>query len=388
MVLREVHEDLGERHRVVAGVGDARRPLELRPQLLERRVLHRPEGQGVLDHPVARARLIHLLAELGDRGNGESLEVHEDRVGRGLELAGELVDQFLLFRAIHVPLPAYAWPSTDVRSTLTPGPIVDDSAIDFTYFPLAAAGFALITESIRVLALSRSFSGPNETLPIGAWMIAVLSTRYSTLPALISRTALATSNVTVPVFGLGIRPRGPSTFPSLPTDFIMSGVATMASKSSQFSCWIRFTMSSPPMWSAPASWASFSFSPEATTSTFLALPPSPCGSMTVPRTIWSACLGSTPSRIATSTVSSNLANAAFVTVATASGSGYCGLVTASRAFVYFFPTFGITLLRQRSSLPSTAASSRGHSVVGSRPRRLRASPRSRPPWSARSRARC
>ena len=75
-------------------------------------------------------------------------------------------------------------------------------------------------------------------MPTGAWMIAVLSTRYSTLPALISRTALPTSKVTVPVLGLGMRPRGPSTFPSLPTDFIMSGVATTASKSSQFSAWI------------------------------------------------------------------------------------------------------------------------------------------------------
>ena len=73
-------------------------------------------------------------------------------------------------------------------------------------------------------------------------------------------------------------------------------------------------MSSPPTKSAPASCASFSFSPEATTSTFLALPPSPCGRITVPRTIWSACLGSTPSRSATSTVSSNLAKACFATV--------------------------------------------------------------------------
>ena len=39
--------------------------------------------------------------------------------------------------------------------------------------------------------------------------------------------------VTVPVFGLGIRPRGPSTLPSLPTDRIMSGVAITASKSVQ-----------------------------------------------------------------------------------------------------------------------------------------------------------
>ena len=76
--------------------------------------------------------------------------------------------------------------------------------------------------------------------------MAVLSTRYSTLPALISFTALPTSKVTVPVLGLGMRPRGPRTFPSFPTDLIMSGVATMASKSSQFSFWMRVTMSSPP----------------------------------------------------------------------------------------------------------------------------------------------
>ena len=80
-------------------------------------------------------------------------------------------------------------------------------------------------------------------------------------------------------------------------------------------------MSSPPVKSAPASWASFSFSPEAITSTRFDLPPSPWGRTTVPRTIWSACLGSTPSRIATSTVSSNLANAFFATAATASGRG-------------------------------------------------------------------
>ncbi len=39
--------------------------------------------------------------------------------------------------------------------------------------------------------------------------------------------------VTVPVFGLGISPRGPSTLPRRPADFIMSGVAMTASKSVQ-----------------------------------------------------------------------------------------------------------------------------------------------------------
>src|SRR5215831_11717116 len=64
-------------------------------------------------------------------------------------------------------------------------------------------------------------------------MTPVLSTRYSTLPALVSLTAFFTSGVTVPVFGLGIRPRGPSTLPRPPTKRIMSGVAITASKSSQ-----------------------------------------------------------------------------------------------------------------------------------------------------------
>ena len=93
----------------------------------------------------------------------------------------------------------------------------------------AAAGFALITVSMSVFAFSRSLSGPNETLPTGAWMIAVLSTRNSTLPALVSLIAVLTSFVTVPVFGFGIKPRGPNTLPSLPTERIISGVAITAS---------------------------------------------------------------------------------------------------------------------------------------------------------------
>ena len=53
---------------------------------------------------------------------------------------------------------------------------VEDSAIDLTYLPLDAAGFALRMLSISALALSSSLSGPKDTLPMGAWMIAVLST--------------------------------------------------------------------------------------------------------------------------------------------------------------------------------------------------------------------
>src|SRR5215813_13787378 len=102
-------------------------------------------------------------------------------------------------------------------SIVTPGPIVDERVTDFRYFPLAAAGFARTTLSTSACALSMRLCAGNEVLPTGAWMMPVLSTRNSTLPALISLTAFAISTVTVPVFGFGMRPRGPSTFPSLPT---------------------------------------------------------------------------------------------------------------------------------------------------------------------------
>src|SRR5437763_4999195 len=110
-----------------------------------------------------------------------------------------------------------------------------------TYLPFAAGGLALRTALMMLDAFSVSWSAEKAILPTGTWMIEVLSTRNSTLPALISEIALATSNVTVPVLGLGIRPRGPRTLPSLPTERIMSGVAMTASKSVQHH-WIFSTI--------------------------------------------------------------------------------------------------------------------------------------------------
>ena len=55
------------------------------------------------------------------------------------------------------------------------------------------------------------------------WRLPCRSVLNSILPPLISVTALATSGVTVPVFGFGIRPRGPSTRPRRPTLPIMVG---------------------------------------------------------------------------------------------------------------------------------------------------------------------
>ena len=102
------------------------------------------------------------------------------------------------------------------------------------------------------------------------------------------------AGTTVPALGVGIRPRGPSTLPSRLTLPIMSWVARATSKSSQPSFWIFSIRSSPPAKSAPASFALATLSPWQKTTTRTALP-MPCGSDTLPRTIWSLCVVSMPS---------------------------------------------------------------------------------------------
>src|SRR5205809_643696 len=160
--------------------------------------------------------------------------------------------------------------------------------------------------SMKARRFSSSASTANDFLPVGACTMPLLSTRNSIFPAFSSLTARATSMVTVPALGLGMSPRGPNTLPSGPSCPMTSGVATMTSVSSQPS--LIFCTYSMPTKSAPAASASFAFSPCAITSTRTFLPV-PCGRLTVPRTIWSACLGSTPRRTAMSTDSSNLAYA-------------------------------------------------------------------------------
>ena len=72
------------------------------------------------------------------------------------------------------------------------------------YWPFAAAGFALTMASISNVTGSRcSFSAPKDALPMGTWMMLVLSRRYSILPALASVTARPTSGRDGT--GLGVR---------------------------------------------------------------------------------------------------------------------------------------------------------------------------------------
>ena len=146
------------------------------------------------------------------------------------------------------------------------------------------------------------------------------SVRYSIFPDFDSSTALATSVVTVPTFGLGILPEGPRIRPSWPTIDIMSGVAIVMSKSSKPSR-MRLARSSPPTWSAPASSASRAESPWAKTAIVTSLP-IPLGRAMVPRSCSSAWRTLRPVRTCTSTVSSNLALAIWDTSDSACAGSY------------------------------------------------------------------
>src|SRR6476469_8941762 len=75
--------------------------------------------------------------------------------------------------------------------------------------------------------LATSCSAVNDALPTPACTMPSFSTRNSTEPPLAPSTAALTSIVTVPTFGFGIIPRGPSTLPSRPTSGIRSGRARL-----------------------------------------------------------------------------------------------------------------------------------------------------------------
>src|ERR1700704_308228 len=88
--------------------------------------------------------------------------------------------------------PSVAW------STTTPGPIVDERATRFRYWPLDDAGLAFCRSAIRATRFSFSACTSKFALPMVQWTMPALSTRYVTWPAFAFLTAVATSGVTVP----------------------------------------------------------------------------------------------------------------------------------------------------------------------------------------------
>ena len=79
-------------------------------------------------------------------------------------------------------------------------------------------GLALFSASTSATRFSFSASSVNDARPIVHWTMPALSARNCTWPALAFFTASATSCVTVPTFGFGIRPRGPENLTELPDD--------------------------------------------------------------------------------------------------------------------------------------------------------------------------
>ena len=164
------------------------------------------------------------------------------------------------------------------RSGLSP-----EDAIRMTF---RRVGFALMTASAKARIFS-SIAFPSKlALPMPAWTMPAFSTRNSTAPPLASLTAWATFGVTVPTFGFGIRPRGPSTLPRRPTRAIMSGDAMTRSKSMKPPLIFSYR-SSAPTTSAPAARASAALASLAKTATRTSRPV-PDGRFTTPRTCWSA----------------------------------------------------------------------------------------------------
>ena len=197
--------------------------------------------------------------------------------------------------------------------------MVADSTTPLMKLPFTPDGLTERTCSTNALMFSTNFCSSKLILPTPAWICPVLSDRYSTLPALNSRTAAARSpfaGTTVPAFGVGISPRGPSTLPSRDTMPIMSCAASATSNSRKFCFWMRSTRSAPPTTSAPAAFAFSTLSPCANTATRTLLP-MPWGSGIAPRTIWSDWVGSMPRLMWISTVSSNFARFSFFSSATA-----------------------------------------------------------------------
>src|SRR5262245_52476345 len=140
----------------------------MRIERLERGALDGALREGVLHHAVRRLHCAQLPAQLGHLRHVEALVVHQDggldarERGRetfqlGLFLSSRdchlndlcrspcgAVRQGRLTAGAEAPAPhqRVLACSTDVVSMRTPGPMVDETVMLFTYRPFAAAGFA------------------------------------------------------------------------------------------------------------------------------------------------------------------------------------------------------------------------------------------------------
>mmetsp|Transcript_26190 Transcript_26190/g.78149 ORF Transcript_26190/g.78149 Transcript_26190/m.78149 type:complete len:206 (-) Transcript_26190:280-897(-) len=152
-----------------------------------------------------------------------------------------------------------------------PGPLVEERVMRCTGLPRNRSGRAPSTAARAAIALSARRSAPKETLPSPTITTPWFCARNSTCPALACCTAAATSVTTVPRFGFGISPLGPSTRAALARAGSASGVASTRSKSSRPAS-TSATSSSAPTRSAPAARAASASAPRAKTATRTVLP--------------------------------------------------------------------------------------------------------------------
>ena len=172
----------------------------------------------------------------------------------------------------------------------TPGPIVEDTVTDLRYLPLAADGFALTTLSTSAWALSMRFCAGNEILPDRRVHDAGLVDAELHLAGLDLLDRLRD----VRRDGAGLRVRHQAARAEHLAEAAHARASCRASRrprrspSSRRGSSRRSRRRRRDRRRRPC--ASFCLSAPAIASTFLLLP-RPCGSTTVPRTIWSACFG-------------------------------------------------------------------------------------------------
>ena len=206
VLLDEGLEDLRRGDLLLRGQKDRCRTLQVRQQDVVVSVGHRPMQKGVLHHRDVNTCLAHLATEEADllhRETGEVGQVDPLRC-RESSPSASVRDQPFSCRFI---VPSYFGVAIAAAgSSRIPTPIVDETVRLLTYCPFAAGGFKRTTSARKVRMFSSIFSGVKEAFPTATCRFPALSTRNSILPAFASRTAFSRSNVTVPVFALGIEP--------------------------------------------------------------------------------------------------------------------------------------------------------------------------------------
>ena len=200
-------------------------------------------------------------------------------------------------------------PRVRAGSTLMPGPIVlGERDLPGCSGPSPPPASPARSRRRARRSSRRARRSSKLCLPIGTWTFAPRSVRYSSLPAFASRTAFADVQRHRARLRVRHQPARAEDAAELADDAHLVGRRDRDVEVGRSPPRSASARSAAPTTSAPASSASFAFSPSAKTATRTSLPV-PCGSISVPRSCWSAWRTLSPRWKCTSTVSSNFAAA-------------------------------------------------------------------------------